>query len=261
MLLAKEAGFDGIEIGIVEDGELNLNSSDAQIRALRQMAEDIGLEIPSLVAGLYWKNRFTSNDQEIREKAIDIAKRHLETAALLGANTVLMVPGVVSGLENSAGEAVQYDIAYERALQAMRELAPFARGVGVSIGVENVWNKFLLSPIEMRDFIDKIGSEYVGAYFDVGNVVLFGYPEQWIRILGKRIKKVHLKDFRRKVGTIDGFVDLLAGDVDWPEVMRALKEIGYDDYITAEMAPPYRFSPEQLIFNTARSMNQILQMA
>src|SRR5659263_668632 len=88
------------------------------------------------------------------------------------------------------------------------------------IGLENVWNKFLLSPIEMRDFIDKIDSSYVGAYLDVGNVINTGYPEQWIRILGKRIKKVHFKDFRKSVGTLSGFVDLLAGDVDYPEVMK-----------------------------------------
>ena len=117
----------------------------------------------------------------------------------------------------------------------MKELAPDAEAAGVVIGLENVWNKFLLSPLEMRDFLDKVGSDYVKAYFDIGNVVVNGYPEHWIRILGSRIARVHVKDFRTIVGNINGFVDLLGGDVNFPEVVKALREVGYDSYLTAEM--------------------------
>jgi hexulose-6-phosphate isomerase len=138
------------------------------------------------------------------------------------------------------------------------QLKEEAEATKVSICLENVWNKFLLSPLEMRDFIDKINSPYVGVYLDVGNVIYTGYPEHWIRILGKRIKKVHFKDFRRKVGTLEGFVDLLAGDVNFPEVMQAFKEVGYDDYVTAEMIPNYTHYTNQIIYNTSKSMDRIL---
>jgi hexulose-6-phosphate isomerase len=127
----------------------------------------------------------------------------------------------------------------------------------VAIGIENVWNKFLLSPLEMARYIDELNSDFAKAYFDVGNVLQFGYPEQWIRILGKRINKVHVKDFSTKVGNITGFVPLLAGDVNWPAVVEALEEIGYDDVITAELSP-YTIGPKQLPIDTARHMDVIL---
>ncbi len=125
----------------------------------------------------------------------------------------------------------------------------------VVIAIENVWNKFLLSPLEMRDFIDSFKSNAVGAYFDVGNVLLIGYPEQWIRILGHRIKRVHVKDFKRSVGTVEGFVDLLEGDVDFTAVKEALADIGYDGYLTAELLPFTPGRPEK----TARAMKEIFK--
>jgi len=125
----------------------------------------------------------------------------------------------------------------------------------VALCIENVWNKFLLSPLEMRDFIDSFNSEMVGAYFDVGNVLLTGYPEHWIRILESRIKRVHVKDFRRSVGTVDGFVDLLEGDVDFQAVKEALSDIGYDGYVTAEMLPFEPGRPEE----TAQAMKEIFK--
>ena len=121
-----------------------------------------------------------------------------------------------------------------------------------------MWNKFLLSPMEMADFIDKVGSDYVGSYFDVGNVVYIGHPEHWIKILGKRIKKVHLKDYRKEAGGLCGFVDLLSGDVNWKNVTDKLGEIGYDGWVTAEMLPPYTFYPETIVYNTSNAMDKIL---
>ena len=121
-----------------------------------------------------------------------------------------------------------------------------------------MWNGFLLSPLEMRDFLDKVGSEYVGSYFDVGNVLPFGYPEQWVRILGKRIRKVHFKDFRRSVGTLDGFVELLTGDVDYPAVTEAFREIGYDGWVTAEIIPPAKQYPLTTLENASNAMDRIL---
>ncbi|MGB9677847.1 MAG: sugar phosphate isomerase/epimerase family protein, partial [Candidatus Ratteibacteria bacterium] len=119
------------------------------------------------------------------------------------------------------------------------------------------WNKFLLSPIEMKKYVEEIGSEYVKVYFDVGNILVIGFPEMWIRILGRLIKRIHLKDFKLSIGNINGFCDLLEGDVNWPEVIKALKEIGYNSYLTAEVGP-YKYFPETKIYNTSLAMDKIL---
>ncbi|MFH1006212.1 MAG: sugar phosphate isomerase/epimerase family protein [Candidatus Latescibacterota bacterium] len=259
MKLAKDAGFDAIELALAEDGDVALSSTEQKIRALRETADRIGIELASLATGLFWSYSMTSDDADMRRKALDVAKKQLEIASWLGVGAILVVPGAVGVDFVPGSEVVPYDVAYGRALAAIKELAPLAEKLQVSVGVENVWNKFLLSPLEMRDFVDAVGSEYVGAYFDVGNVIATGYPEHWIQILGRRIKRVHFKDFRRNVGTLDGFVDLLEGDVNWPEVVAALRKVGYDSYATAEMIPPYTHHPEALICNTSRSMDYILE--
>lgn len=257
MAMARDAGYDGIELSLDEEGEISLDSSEKEILEIKKIAEDQGIEIASLATGLYWAYPVTSSDPGIRQKSKDIVRKQLEIAACLGTDGILVVPGAVAGLD-PGNEVVQYDVAYNRALEAFAELKAEAESFKVSIGLENVWNKFLLSPLEMRDFIDRIDSPYVGAYLDVGNIIYTGYPEHWIRILGKRIKKVHFKDYRRGVGTLEGFVDLLAGDVNFPEVIRALNDIGYDDYVTAEMIPNYTYHTNQIIYNTSRSMDTIL---
>ncbi len=257
--LAKDAGFDGVEVALDETGEINLNSTKEDMLAIKKMAEDAGIELYSLVNSLCWNYTLTANDPAEREKAKSIIKKQLELASYLGCDTILVIPGGVCVYPiGPSTDVIPYDVAYDRALEAVRELAPVAEHYKVNIGLENVWNKFLLSPLEMRQFIDAVGSDYVGSYFDVGNVVYSGYPEQWINILGKRIKKVHFKDFRRAVNTLDGFVDLLAGDVNYPEVAKALKNIGYDDWCTGEMIPSYTHYPETILYNTATSMKKIL---
>jgi len=256
--LAKEAGFDGIELALDETGEISLDSSEEELLKIKKFAEETGIQLPSLATGLYWSYGLTSENKNTREKAKSIVKKQLETAAILGADTILVVPGAVGVDFIPGSEVISYDKAYDNALEALTELKASAESYKVSIGIENVWNKFLLSPLEMRDFIDKVDSPYVGSYFDVGNVIYSGYPEQWVRILGKRIKKLHFKDFRRSVGTLSGFVDLLAGDVDYPEVMKALNEIGYDDYAFGEMIPNYTHHTNQIVFNTSASMDRIL---
>lgn len=258
MKKAKEAGFEGIELAVAEAGELTLNSSKEEIKKITQTAKDVGIELSSLATGLLWDYSLTSSDGKTREKAKDIVRRMLELASYLGMDTVLVIPGTVDVFFKPDAEVVPYDLAYERSLEALKECVPTAERYKVSIGIENVWNKFLLSPLELRDFINKIGSPYLGAYFDVGNSLLTGYPEHWIRVLGKRIKKVHIKDFKTAVGNVNGFVDLLEGDVNWAEVMKALEEIGYDGWLTAEILPPYSQHPEALLYNTSKSMDFIL---
>ncbi len=256
--LAKDAGFDGVEVALDEKGLVSLESTEEDLLNVKKMAEEAGVELYSVASGLYWTYNYTSANEKNREKAKKITKKQLWVASKLGCDTILVVPGAVNVAFEPGSEIVEYDVAYDRALEALKELAPYAEELKVSIGVENVWNKFLLSPLEMRDFIDKIGSDYVGSYFDVGNVLYCGYPEHWVKILNKRIKKVHFKDYRRNVGSLDGFVDLLAGDVDYKGVMSEFAKIGYDGWVTAEMLPPYAQYPETIIYNTSNAMDKIL---
>ncbi len=257
---AKEYGYDGVELGFFLEGEVSLESTEADLKRILEWSQEIGIKICSLATGLYWDYSLTSSDSDTVKKAKDITVKMLEAASHLQADTVLIVPGAVDVFFNPAAEVVPYDLVYERSLEALKELAPVAEDYKVNIGMENVWNKFLLSPLEMRNFIDEIASDYVGAYFDVGNVLLTGYPEQWIRILGKRIKKVHFKDFRVACGTGEGFVDLLEGDVNWPEVISALREVGYDDYVVAEMIPGYTHCPDVRCKITSQAMDAILAL-
>jgi len=231
---AKDAGFQAVEPTL--DGPLNPDSPEDEVARVRQVICDAGLEVASLACGAYWQFPFTANDPAIRAKAVELTEKVVRIARWLGTDAVLVIPGMVAGL-GGEGEVVSYDVCYERALAELAKTVPAAERAGVRMGLENVWNKFLLSPLEMAGFVDAIGSECVGVYFDVGNVVAFGYPEHWIRILGKRIVRVHLKDFKRSVGTIDGFCPLGTGDVDWVEVKRALQDAGYDGYLSCEIGP------------------------
>lgn len=255
---AKEAGFDGVELALSMEGEVSMASTKEDMERILGWSREIGIGISSLATGLYWDYNFSSSDPTRVKMAKEVTVKLLELASYLKVDTVLVIPGAVDVFFNPAAEVVPYDLVYERSLAALKELAPIAEKYRVQIGIENVWNKFLLSPLEMRDFVDKVGSEYVGVYFDVGNVLLTGYPEQWVRILGKRIKKVHLKDFRLACGTVNGFVDLLEGDVNWPAVIAALRDVGYDDYLVAEMIPLYGHYPEAKYRITSHAMDKIL---
>ena len=259
--LIKAAGYDGVEPVMSETGYLNQSSSEKEILSIKQMADAEELEIPSVGVWSLWENNLVSDSSSIRQKAEDIIKKQIEIAALLGADTILVVPGYVGCDFASKPERIRYDIAYDRCVEAFRRLAPEAEKAKVQIGIENVWNRFLLSPLEMKQLVDTVGSEYVGAYFDVGNVIYTGYPEDWIRILGKKyIKKIHLSDYRREQAGLGAFVDLLAGDVDFEEVGKALKEIGYQDYLTLEMLPNYKKYPDMSVWSGKHAVDLITQL-
>ncbi len=205
MRLAKDAGFEGIEIALNEDpdgsqkelGLLCLDSSAEQIAEIVAMAESVGIEIPSVACGLYWQYSLTSDSEEDVKKAYDITRTLLQAARLVGVDGVLVIPGCC--FNTFAGlDPVPYDVCYERALKAIQDLAPVAEENQVKMGLEYVWNGFLLSPLEYAQFIDAIGSDYVGFYLDVGNMLVNGVAEDWIRILGSRIVRVHFKDFKRR---------------------------------------------------------------
>jgi L-ribulose-5-phosphate 3-epimerase len=250
---AKRLGYDSIELSIARSGVLTDAASEAECRKIAAAARRIGIEISSLASVESWSLSPSANDAKVRKAIIEFTKRALQVTRWLGADAYLFVPGGVDVFFLPDAEVIPYDVCYQRVRQAVAKILPTAERLGVTLALENVWNKFLLSPLEVRDFIDGFGSRHVGAYFDVGNVLLTGYPDQWIRILGRRIKRVHIKDYKRSVGTVEGFVDLLQGDVDFAAVKKALAQIGYRGYVTAEILPYAPGRPSK----TAKAMRKI----
>lgn len=250
--VCQDAGFDAVELNLYEPGGvgLTLDTTPSEAEAIRKMADDHGIQLRSLSTGLMGKSPLSSADPEVRAQGRRVIAKQLELAEIMGMDTVLVVPGRVDA-------GTSYDQCYVRSQPEIITMAEEAEKRQVRIGIENVWNKFLLSPLEMARYIDEIGSPYVGAYFDVGNVLLYGFPEHWIRILGKRIFKVHVKDFKTAVGNGSGFVALLQGDVNWHAVRQALEEIGYNDTLVAELGQ-YASNSLQCIYDTSRHMDVIM---
>lgn len=237
MKYAKQLGYDCLELTVEAEGELTVRTSREEALALRKAADSLGIELKTVASGLAWGESPTDPDPAVRAKALENYKRSLELCSWLGAGTLLYLPGMVSACFVPSYAPQPYESVAKRAKDAILALLPTAQKSKVVLAVENVWNRFLLSPVEMRTFIDQFDSPWVGSYLDVGNVMLYGHPEDWIRTLGKRIAAVHLKDFRVNVGNLDGFVDLLSGDVDFRNVMATLREVGYGGPYTAEIVP------------------------
>lgn len=237
MRQAKELGYDCFEVTIEERGAVSLETTEEEASRIRREAERIGIELTTAASGLAWGTSPSDPDPKVRERALANTKRALEVCAWLGVRSLLYLPGMVSAVFIPGFKPQGYETVDRLAREAIRSLLPLAERLKVTLAVENVWNRFLLGPTEMRAFIDSFGSPNVGSYFDVGNVMLYGHPEDWIRTLATRIAAVHLKDFRVAVGNLEGFVDLLSGDVDFASVMAAFRSIGYSGTYTAEIVP------------------------
>jgi hexulose-6-phosphate isomerase len=201
----------------------------------RAVSEKVGLPIHSIIYG-GWNKLLSAADPKDREIAVEDLKKGLRCAQAVGADNLLLVPARVDA-------KTRYVDAYERSQESLRKAVPTAEELKVVISVEEVWNNFLLSPLEFNRYIDEQKSPFVKAYFDVGNIVKNGWPEDWIRTLGPRINRVHLKDYRRKTGT---FVKLMEGDVDWAEVRKAFREVGFSKFMTAEFNGDDFLEPEEL---------------
>ncbi|MCC7147040.1 MAG: sugar phosphate isomerase/epimerase [Phycisphaeraceae bacterium] len=250
---AKAAGFAGIELAIAEQGAFTVAADQATCQRYRKAAADRGLVLQTLASGMSWGACPTHPSAAIRKKAIQLHADALQRAAWLGCQAMLFVPGAVRIPWDASFAPVPYDKAMTWARQAVIELLAVAEKVGVDLCVENVWNGLFLSPLEWRDLFDSLSSPRLGMYFDVGNYLAYHqYPPHWIALLGKHIKRIHIKDYSAK----DGFVDLLKGDVPWKETMAALKKIGYDKTIVAEMMP----FDDTLLTRTSKAMDTILAM-
>lgn len=255
---ARAAGFDGIELGLNAQGRVGLPAPYDEPDRAADLARSVGLELPS-VSGPGFVDLFAREVEEVLPEIVARTERGCQAARALGADAMLQIPGFVQIAWDPRSPVVPYEVAWERTVTIYRALAPVAERAGVCLCLENVWNRFLLSPLEMRQLIDTIDSPAVRVYFDVGNQVVNGFPEQWIRILGSRIGRIHLKDFRRSIGNLNGFVMLLEGDVDWPAVMAALRETGYSGYLTAEYGP-YPHGPDVLLAHLSASMDRIIAL-
>jgi hexulose-6-phosphate isomerase len=235
--LAKKCGFEGIEGSPMED----LDAASE----LGRLAKEAGTPIHSIVYG-GWQAPFSSPDPKVIEKGLAGMETALRSAKALGADTVLLVPA-------NLNEDVGYGDAYKRSQKHIRTLLPLAGELEIVIAVENVWNKFLLSPLEFSRYVDEFDSRWLKAYFDVGNVIIYGYAQDWIRTLGDRTVKIHLKDFKRK-----GYqwTNLLEGDVNWKQVRLALDEIGYDGFLTPEL----RGGDEAYLTDLSERIDKIIAM-
>jgi len=217
--LARRAGFEALQVSTTSD--------EREAEEIKRAAESAGIRIDSVMNMAHWKNPLSSSDPAVVEKSLEGMRTSLHNAKLWGAGYVLLVPAVVN-------PQTGYRDAWTRSQKQIRKLIPLAEQLRVVIAVEEVWNKFLLSPLEFATYLDEFQSPWIKAWFDVGNVVLYGYPQDWIRTLGKRIVELHLKDFKRLE---DGYkwVNLGEGDIDWGEVRKALSEIGYKGTATTEL--------------------------
>jgi len=220
--LAKDVGFEGIEIGTITD--------PAVAAEIKEASAKTGLVIHSVMNADHWKYPLSSADPEVVAKSVAGMETSLRNAKLWGADTVLLVPAVVN-------PETSYKDAWTRSQRVVKErILPLAGELKVVIGMEEVWNKFLLSPLEMASYVDEFASPWVKAYLDVGNMLFYGYPQDWARTLGKRIQRVHIKDFKVDRGKGQFFwKNIGEGDVDWPEVRKALGEVGYDGWVTTEI--------------------------
>jgi hexulose-6-phosphate isomerase len=218
--LARDCGFETIEAYTIE--------SEKEAEEVKAASEAAKIPIHSVMNMAHWGSPLSSPDRAVVEKGLAGMRTSLRNAQLWGASTVLLVPAVVNG-------QVSYAEAWQRSQTEIGKLLPEAAERKVTIAVENVWNKFLLSPLEMARYVDEFKSPYLKAYFDVGNVLLFGYPQDWIRTLGSRIVKLHLKDFKFQKRVAE-FVNLREGEIDWPAVHRALEEIKFRGAATVELA-------------------------
>ncbi len=254
-------GYDAVEVCIGSSGVLSYETTEDQCKKILEQAQAAGIKIASVASGIYWEFSLASAGSSDRAKALDALQKMAHITGWLGCRTLLTIPGAVDVFFLPSFETQSYELVLQRAREGLCAALPAAEEANIVFGIENVWNKFLLSPTEMAGFIDSFSSPHIGAYVDVANILPYGYPEQWLRILGKRVAGIHFKDFRRAVGTIEGFVDLLEGDVNWPEVMKAIDEIGYQGPVVGEMLPLYRHYPEARCAITSIAMDHILGRA
>lgn len=254
LIQTQSNGFDALELSVSNEGVINTNLSESECSAIRQKIDDSGVFIDSIATGMSWGISPTSDDAEVRKNSIKLHQDAIRVASHLDCKALLFVPGVVKS--PISPEIVRYDRALDRLREAINQMLPIAEELDVDLCMENVWNGFFYSPIELRDFVDSFESDKLGVYLDIGNLIGYQqYPPHWIELLNSRIKRVQIKDFQENFDWTGSFsfCDLGAGDVPWKETVSALKSIQYKSTIIAEMLP----WDETILSRTSVAMDQI----
>jgi hexulose-6-phosphate isomerase len=259
--IAKDAGFDGVEINFDETGEFSAESTSAQWAAVGAMAREVGIAISGVCSFLFWPYALTHNDPAKRKRGVELARAMIRAAKAVGTTNLLVVPGAVYAPWVAGFEPTPNDVCHQRAVDGIRTILPDAQREGISINLENIFmNGFLFSPQEMAGFIDQFQSDLVQAHFDTGNIMQYQFPEHWIPILGKRIKNIHFKEADKRVQefNLHTFRTLLDGTTNWPAVIEALDKIEYRGYLTFEYFHPLQHYPEALIYQTSDALDWML---
>lgn len=250
--LTAKAGFDGVELNFREEaGELNDNTTFAEAKAVADMANTLGLEVPAISTTLHNKYAISAGDAKERNRGIDIAEKMIEIASATNSKIVQVVPGVLH-------ENTLYQKSYELAQEALVKLGDQAKSAGVIVGLENVCNNFLGNPLEFSRFIDEINHPNVQFYLDNGNALRTGYPEHYLDLMGDKLCCVHFKDYRKAT---DDYVLLLEGDINWASQMKVLRDLKYDGYVINTPAYPYKYCPERLVEKSSHDLEAILNIS
>ena len=252
----KMHGFDALELSVSSEGVISTNSSKAECEMIRKRIDDSGVFVDSIATGMSWGVSPTSDDESIRKKSISLHQDALKVASYLDCKALLFVPGVVKS--PISPEIVRYDRALDRLREAINQMLPIAEDLNVDLCMENVWNGFFYSPIELRDFVDSFDSDRLGVYLDIGNLIGYQqYPPHWVELLNSRIKRVQIKDFQENFDWTGSFsfCDIGAGDVPWKETIEALSTIEYKSTIIAEMLP----WDETILSRTSAAMDQLFK--
>ena len=250
----KSNGFDALELSVSSEGVINTNSTKPECEIIRKKIDDSGIFVDSIATGMSWGDSPTSDDESIRKKSISLHQDAIKVASYLDCKALLFVPGVVKS--PISPEIVRYDRALERLREAINQMLPIAEDLNVDLCMENVWNGFFYSPIELRDFVDSFDSSRLGVYLDIGNLIGYQqYPPHWVELLNSRIKRVQIKDFQENFDWTGSFsfCDIGAGDVPWRETIAALNSIEYNSTIIAEMLP----WDETILSRTSAAMDQL----
>mgnify|MGYP000930297706 CR=1 FL=1 len=259
--LAKNAGFDGIELNYDLESDLSPSAGTREFEAVRRHAENIGIAISGLCSFLYWPYSLTDNDPAKRARGLELAQKMIAAAHDLGTDNLLTIAGSVHIPWLKDSQPVALADCEKRSKEAIGKLLPIAEKANVHLNIENIFfNGYLLSPSDMIAYVDGFHSDHLKVHFDTGNIMLFQHPEDWVRALGKRIKNVHLKEFSKK-GTdfsLESFRTLLDGTTNWPAVLDSFAEVGYKGYLTFEYFHPFQFHPEALIEYTSDALDRLL---
>ena len=250
----KSNGFDALELSVSSEGVINTNTSKAECEIIRKKINDSGVFVDSIATGMSWGVSPTSDDESIRKQSINLHQDAIKVASYLDCKALLFVPGVVKS--PISPEIVRYDRAVNRLREAINQWLPIAEDLNIDLCMENVWNGFFYSPIELRDFVDSFNSDRLGIYLDIGNLIGYQqYPPHWVELLNSRIKRVQIKDFQENFDWTGSFsfCDIGAGDVPWNETIEALNSIQYKSTIIAEMLP----WDETILSRTSVAMDQI----